>query len=165
MESTTQGASPDFPQASGGGGAAGPLSIATLGLSAFSSVAKGSASQSSYGAQADRAERAADFGRLQANLTDVTLRDELNRTLGNIDVIRAAGRIDPTSPTTAALLERETMVSDRQRNAALLNIRSQVNEDEASATYLRQAGDYALRMGYLDAGIKVAGAVGKAVAL
>jgi hypothetical protein len=70
---------------------------------------EGAAKKAEYGLEAskdemlaDQADRAADFGRLQAGLTDVTLREDLNRTLGNIETIRAAGRVDPSSPTTAA---------------------------------------------------------------
>ena len=39
----------------------------------------------------------------------------------------------------------------------------EVAEDEASAKYLHQAGDYALKMGYLDAATGVLGGVGKAL--
>lgn len=141
------------------------FSIASLGLQTFSAIEKGRATQASDEVQAQRAERAAEFGKLQASLTDVTMRDELNQTLANIDVIRSAARIDPTSPTTAAIEDRNRLVSDRQRNAALLQINSQIDEDRASARYLRQAGDYALGQGYLNAGIQVAGAIGKAVAV
>lgn len=144
------------------GGAASGASIASLGLSAFSSITKGQGTQAADEFQAAKAERAAQFGRLQAELTDTTMREQLNTTLSNIDVIRAAGRVDPTSPTTAAIEAHNTMLSDRQRTAALLNIKSQISEDEASAKYLHEAGDYALKMGYVDAGVKVGGAVAKA---
>lgn len=150
----------------GGGGAsfspAGGLSIASLGLGVFSSLSKGQATKAADEFQASRAERAAQFGKLQADLTDTAMREQLNTTLANIDVIRSAARVDPTSPTTAAIEAREGAVSDRQRTAALLSIRSQVSEDEASARYLREAGDYALNQSYLDAGIKIASAAGKA---
>lgn len=145
-------------------GAASGLSIASLGLSAYSSIAKGQGAKAGAEAQADRAERAAEFGRLQADLTDTTMREQLNTTLGNIDVIRAAGRIDPTSPTTGAVEDFERMKSDRQRTAALLSIKGQVAEDTASAKYLRESGDYALKLSYLDAAAKVAGGLGKAYA-
>jgi hypothetical protein len=81
-------------------------------------------------------------------------------------VIRGAARLgDPNSPTGSAVAAHEAMISDRNRNAAGLTIRSQIAEDEASADYLRKAGDYALNQSYLDAGIKIAGAVGKAADL
>lgn len=144
------------------GNAAGAASIASLGFSAFSSIAKGEGTKAADDFQAERAERAAKFGRTQADLADVTMRDELNTTLSNIDVIRAAGRVDPTSPTTAAVGARQALVSDRQRNAAVLSQRGQADEDDASARYLRQAGDYALSSSYIDAGTKIAGAAAKA---
>jgi hypothetical protein len=136
-------------------------SIASLGLGAFSSVLKGYGTQAADEMQADRARRAAEFGKLQAELTDTQFRERLNTTLSNIEVIRSAARIDPTSPTTAALEDFETMKSERQRTVAGLNIRSQIDEDEASADYLRRAGSFALGMGYFDAFTKIAGAVGK----
>lgn len=146
-------------QAAGTG--ASVASIASLGLSALGSVEKGMGTQAADNFQADRAERAAQFGRLQANLTDTTMRENLNTTLANIDTIRAAAHIDPTSPTGAAINAHETMLSDRARTTALLGINSQISEDEASAKYLRDAGDFALKMGYLGAGITIAGGVAK----
>lgn len=141
---------------------AGAASIASLGLSAFSSLSKGKATKAADDFSADKAERAAAFGKLQAGLTDTVMREQLNTTLSNIEVIRAAARVDPTSPTTAAIEARDSYVANRQRNTALLNIRSQVSEDEASAAYLRKAGDYAVTQSYLDAGIKVGSAAAKA---
>lgn len=156
--------------ASAAGTAAGGLSLGTLasgasigaaGLTAASSIMKGQGQKSADEMQADRLTRAAEFGKVQADLTDATMREQLNTTLGNIDVIRAAGHIDPTSPTTAALEERQRQLGNRQGGAAGLNIRSQVSEDEASADYLRKSGNYALLQGYLGAGASAAGAIGK----
>lgn len=153
-------------QAAGGGAGAGAsgTSIASLGLGAASSVLKGFGQQSSLEMQSKRAERAAEFGKLNAELTDTTMREQLNTTLGNIDVIRAAARIDPTSPTTAAVEALETMKGDRQRSAATLSLRAQAAEDEASARYLHQAGDFAVLTGFLDAGTKLAGGFAKGFA-
>lgn len=151
---------------SGGGGGMGSLasgaSIASLGLGVFSSLAKGQGAKASSEFQAQRAERAAQFGRLQADLTDTKYREELNTTLDNIEVIRAAARIDPTSPTTAAIESRQRMLSERGRVAAVGTLRQQAADDEASAEYLRKSGDFAVKASYLDAGVKVAAAVGKA---
>jgi hypothetical protein len=134
-------------------------SIASLAFGAASSIAKGYGTQAADEFQADRATRAAELGRTQAALTDVTYRENLNTTLGNIDAIRAAARIDPTSPTTAALRDYNTMISDRQRMAAVGSIRQQSAEDEAGAVYLRKAGDFALKMGFLNAATGIAGGV------
>lgn len=145
------------------GSAAGASSIAALGLSAASSVMKGEATQASDQFQADKARRAAQFGQLQASLVDTSMRENLNIQLGNIDVIRAAGRVDPSSPTTAAVEDFNRMVGERQRTAQELSIRSQVAEDEASADYLQKAGSYAMLMGGLSAGADVLGGIGKAL--
>jgi hypothetical protein len=144
-------------------GASG-ASIGSAALSAFGAITKAQGTKAADDFQASKAERAAEFGKLQAGLTDTVMREQLNTTLSNIDVIRAAAHTDPTSPTTAALEDKQSMLSDRQRNAALLTINSQVAEDQASAKYLRASGEYALDMGYLNAGIGIAGSVAKGLA-
>lgn len=138
--------------------------VASIAGTAGASVMKGMGQKAGMDAQAMRAERAATFGKLQAEQSDLKFREELNTTLGNIEVIRAAAKIDPNSPTSAALMDRQRTLSDRQRMTAGLNIQSQIDQDLADASYLRQSGDFALQMGFLDAGTKIAGAVGKAYA-
>src|ERR1700716_1286946 len=105
---------------SGGGGfspGASGTSLLALGLSAYSDVEKGAATQASDEFQADQAREHAKFGRLQADLADTTARERLNTSLGNIDAIRAAAHIDPTSPTTQAVEQWQTQISERQRLA------------------------------------------------
>lgn len=146
------------------GTAAAGASYAGTALSAFSSIFKGKGTQAADEMQADRLKRAAEFGRLQADLTDTTMREQLNTTLGNIDVIRAAGKIDPTSPTTAVLEDRQRQIGQRDRDAAELNIRGQNAEDEAGADFLRKSGNFALLQGYLGAGAGLANAGAKGLA-
>lgn len=141
---------------------AGPASVASLGLTVAGDLAKGSATQASDEFQASRLEQAAAFGKTQAALTDSTMRENLNITLGNIETVRAAAGIDPTSPTTGALMGQSTDRANMQRMAAVGTIRSQNAEDIASANYLRQAGDFAVTQSYLSAGKDVFSAVGKA---
>jgi hypothetical protein len=114
--------------------------------------------------QATRAERAAEFGKMQAGLTDTVMREQLNTTLSNIDVIRAAAHVDPTSATGVAVEAYQSKISDRQRTAALANINQQVAQDTADADYLRKAGQFALNQGYLGAAISAAGAAAKGLA-
>lgn len=137
-------------------------SLASLGLTAAGTVAKGQGVQAADEMQAARADRAAEFGKVQATLTDTTMRENLNTTLGNIDVIRAASNIDPSSPTTAALEDRQRQISDRQRTAAVTTINAQVADDQASANYLRQAGAFALSQSKVAALAGVLGGIGKA---
>ena len=130
---------------------AGAMTVASLGLGAASSAMKGQATvtaaegtQAADTMQAAKLERAAQFGQTQALLTNTTYRENLNTTLDNIEAVRAAAGNDPTSPTTAALMDRSEMLSDRQRMAAVGTIKSQSEEDLASADYLRKAGDFAV---------------------
>lgn len=148
---------------SGGGSGSGAsgASLLSIGLSAYSDVEKGAATQSADDFKAAQANEAAKFGRLQADLSDTTSHERLNTTLGNIDAIRAAAHVDPTSPTTAAVEDWQTQISERQRLATSGTLRSQANTDDASADYLRKAGQFAQEQGYLNAGIDVATGISK----
>lgn len=123
--------------------------IGGLGLDAGSKIYKGYGDQASQEFMARRDERAAELGRLRASQTDAQLREELNTTLANIDAVRAAGNIDPTSPTTAALKDRESFVSDRARNIKVASLRAQADEDEATSRYRREVGRSAVVGGWL----------------
>lgn len=101
------------------GPAAGALSIASLGLDAYGSVLKGQGEKASQEFLAARDERQAQLGRLRAAQTGTFLTEQLNTTLANIDSIRAAANIDPTSPTSAAIKTEEKRISDRQREIAV----------------------------------------------
>lgn len=96
---------------------------------------------------ASHAETAAEFGELQAGMTDAAARRNLATTLGNITTMRAAGGADFTSPTTAALEGNVTGVSDLNRTAAVASIKGQTAQERASADYLKQASDFALLQG------------------
>jgi hypothetical protein len=97
-----------------------------------------------YEFSAEKADRAADYGRLQADQTSAALTRDLNTTLGNIDAIRAAARTDPTSPTGAAVREREEQIGTEQRSIKTGNILAQANQNEADAAYYRTAATTAL---------------------
>lgn len=145
-----------------GAAAAAAASVASLGLTVAGDITKGSGTQAADDFQADRLQRAAAFGETQANLTDATMREQLNVTLGNIEAVRGAAGIDPTSPTTAALMDQSSNRSDLQRLAAVGSIKSQNAEDLASADYLRKAGDFAVTQSYLTAGTDAFSAIAKA---
>jgi hypothetical protein len=136
-------------------------SLASIGLSSYASVEKGQGQQAADNFQAAQAENAAKFGRLNADLTDTTMSERLNTTIGNIDAIRAAGNVDPNSPTTGAIEDWNRMLSDRQRTAAVVTAKSQADTEDASAAYLRKAGSFALQQSYLQAAAGVAGGAAK----
>lgn len=151
--------------ASGASGAAGPLSVASLGLSAASTIMKGEGTQAADNMHADQLTQAAQFGETQATLTDTTMRQNLSKTLGNIEAVRAAANTDPNSPTSVALMDQSTQRSDTQRMAAVGTIKTQDETDLASASYLKQAGSFAMTQSYIGAAAGVAAGVGKALTL
>src|SRR5262245_3219253 len=161
---------------------AGPLaavsSLASAGLGAYGSVQEGKGKQAAYDYEsanaelkAQRAERAAEFGRLQANLTDTGMREDLVKTLGNIDAIRASANVDPTSPTSFAITDAQRDTAERARRAAVLTQTTQAKEDvysaaqdRATAGYLRQAGKFAYNQAKIGAIGQLAGGLSKAAA-
>lgn len=143
------------------GTGASAASVGALGLSAYGSYEKGAGTQAADEFQAEKAERAADFGRMQAGLTDQFYNERLKNTLANIDVIRGAANTDPHSPTGTAVDAWNTILNERQRSIAQLNIQNQVKEDESSAEYLHEAGRSAMLGGEIGAGISIASAVAK----
>lgn len=135
-----------------GAAAASAASVASLGLTVAGDIMGGSAKKAADDYQAARLEQAAEFGKTQATLTDTTMRENLNSTIGTIQAVRAAAGIDPTSPTSGALIEMNSERADRQRMAAVGSINAQTAEQQASAKYLREAGDFAVTQSYVKAG-------------
>lgn len=136
-------------------------SLASIGLSAAGAMSSAAGTNAADQMKADQADEAAKFAKLQATLTDTTMRQRLNTTLANIDAIRATGNVDPSSPTTAAIEQWNTQLSDTQRLAADVTQRSQAATDTASANYLRQAGSYALGQGNLSAATGIFGGLSR----
>lgn len=144
--------------------AAAALSIAGAGFKAVGSVAKGYGDKAASDFEAERATRAVELGRIKADQTDATMREELSTQLANIDAIRSSANVVTDSPTGMAVKARETELSDRERKTRLLNIRSQVASDEAAATFKRRSGNLSLAMGYIGAGAELGGGIGAAYA-
>jgi hypothetical protein len=135
--------------------------VAGAGATAFGAVEQAKGTQAADQFQANQLKTRAEYAGAAAAETNASLTDKLATTLGNIDVIRAAGHTDPTSPTTRALRDRATEVSNQERAIKVGNIYAQQSEDLTDAAYLRSAGDFAMNMGYLTAGADVATAIGK----
>lgn len=134
--------------------------VGSLALDAGSSILKGHGEKASADFLAARDRRAAEIGRAKADQTDAFMREELNTTLANIDVVRSAAGADPLSPTALAIKENEMRIGDRERRTRVGNILAQADEDDASAVYRRQAGRTALLGGYLSAGAKIGRGIG-----
>lgn len=123
---------------------AAAASIGSLALNAAEPAIKGFGEKAGQDFMAGQAERAAALGRVKAEQTDTALREELNTTLGNIDVIRAAAGTDPFSPTAMAIKDKEAAVSERNRRIAVSNITAQADERALEAKYRNRAGNLAL---------------------
>lgn len=140
------------------------LSIASAGFTAASAITKAQGTQAADDYQAQRLQQQAEYGRLKATQTDAQMGENLNIALGNVQVARAAGGVDPTSPTTVAIQQRNEAVGDRQKDITVDNIQQQATQNESDAAYMRYAGDQALTQGYLGAVAGAVGTVGKAYA-
>jgi hypothetical protein len=125
------------------------LSVASAGLSAVSTgmQAQGTAAADQYKAQ--QLEEAAKYGELKATQTSADMTRNLVTTLGNIDAVRAAAHVDPTSPTGASVRENVEELGNQQRSIKVSSIEQQARMDESNAAFMRQAGDQALLGGDL----------------
>lgn len=144
----------------GGGGSAGGNSLMSIGLSAYSTMlsAEGAATADEY--QAAKLDNAAKYGELKAVQTGAQMTRSLNNTLGNIAAVRAAANTDPTSPTGAAVMQRQEEIGDEQRSITVNSILQQARQDSSDAEYYRKAADHALLAG----GVSAAAGVAKGIA-
>jgi hypothetical protein len=133
------------------------LGLVGVGFQVAGALAKGKGSSDSLSFQSDQAARNARAGRVAADQTDAALRDELETTVGHIRAIRASAGMSE-SPTSEAIIDKESEVSDSQRRIKVGNMRAQADEDDRSAAFLRRAGRSTLNLSYLSgAGIGIKG--------
>lgn len=147
------------------GAAAGPAaSVASAVSPVFalaSGVMQGEGQQAADDYQAQKAQVAAEYAKTAATQTDAQMRENLNTQLGNIDAVRTAQNIDPTSPTSQAIRDRSQYIGDRSRAIQVGNIMAQASQDESDAQYLQQAGSFALNMGIASGITNAAGMIAK----
>jgi hypothetical protein len=122
---------------------------------------QGEGAQAADQYQAQKAEVAAQYAKTAATQTDAQMRENLNTQLGNIDAVRAASNVDPTSPTSQAVRDRTAFIGDRSRSIQVGNIMAQASQDEADSQYLNSAGSYALNMGIASGITNAAGMIAK----
>lgn len=146
---------------SGGGGAtpAGGMSLASAGLSAYSTIlqSQGTADADNY--QAAKLETAATYGDLKAVQTAGQMTRNLNNVLGNIDAVRAAAHTDPSSPTGAAFRDNQEGIGNEQRSITVNSILQQSTQNRNDAAYYKSAASNALFSGEIGAAAGVAKAV------
>lgn len=127
------------------------LAIGATGLQVMGGLSAAQGQAAGYRYAQDRAERLELNAKTAANETDTQLREELGRTLGQIQAIRAAANTDGSSPTAIAIEDEETRQSDRQRRIKVGNLNAQASQYGADAEYYGYAGGQALQTGYLNA--------------
>jgi hypothetical protein len=123
-----------------------------IGLSVMGKLGEAGSRNAQMQQSAIQADRAAKAGRIAADQTNATLRDELQSVFGNIMTQRAAANVDPNSPTTQAILAAEGEESDKQRVTKVRNIIAQADSDTQAAAFYRKAGKAALTWGTIGAG-------------
>jgi hypothetical protein len=144
----------------GGGSAAGGNSLASIGLSAYSTILQSQGVASADEFQASKLESAATYGELKARQTAGQMTRSLTNTLGNIDAVRAAANVDPASPTGAAFRDNQEALGSEQQSITVNSILQQSRQDRADAAYYKSAGKDALFAG----GISAAAGIAKGIA-
>lgn len=139
-----------------GGSAAGGSSLASIGLSAYSTMLQAQGVADANEHQAAKLDQAAKYGELKAVQTGAQMTRGLNTILGNIEAVRAAARADPNSPTGVAVRENQATIGDDQKTTAVNSILSQARQDSADAAYYRSAAEDALFSGKIGAAAGVA---------
>lgn len=140
----------------------GIMSAAATGLQMAGQVAQGAAQADAYGAKADAAATAAEYGRAKAYATNSAMQEDLRATLGNIMAVRAAAGTNPSSPTGQAVMANVRGDSNRDRKTAVGNIRAQASQNDRAASVYAKAGRNAILTGLLGAastGVKASGPV------
>lgn len=150
--------------ASGKATPAGGMSLASAGLSAYSTIlqSEGVAKADEY--QADRLDVAAKYGELKAVQTGGQMTRSLNNILGNIDAVRAAANADPTSPTGIAVRDNAEAIGNEQKSITINSILQQARQDTADAAYYRSAAKDALFSSKISAGAGILKGIGQGVA-
>jgi hypothetical protein len=135
------------------------MSLASAGLSAYSTMlqAQGTADADNY--QAEKLETAATYGDLKAVQTGGQMTRNLNTTLGNIDAVRAAAGTDPSSPTGAAVRANTEGLGREQESITVDSILAQSTQDRNDAAYYKSAASDAMFSGEIGAAAGVAKAI------
>lgn len=132
------------------------LSIGSLVLGAASTMSQASASAAGATHQAQQAVYSAQASRINANETDAYYRDDLRKTLANIDAIRAsAGMVE--SPTSVAIADENTRISDEQRVAKVTSLRAQARQSDEDAKFYQSAARSYMANGFMSAAAGLAG--------
>lgn len=127
-----------------GAGIAKGLPFVGAALSIGGSYLQGKGLEAGYQHEEEKAQQKARAARVAADQTDAALTDELSTTLGNIRAIEAAANIDPSSPTSLAIMQHEQDVAGRAMRIKRGNYMAQAGQSESDAAYYSYAARMAL---------------------
>jgi hypothetical protein len=149
---------------SGSSGAtpAGGMSLASAGLSAYSTILQSQGTASADNWKAEKALTDATYGDLKAVQAGGQMTRNLNNTLGNIDAVRAAAGTDPTSPTGAAVRDYQEAIGTQNKTITVDSILQQSLQDRNDAAYYKSAASNALFAGGIGAAAGIVGGIAKA---
>jgi len=139
-----------------GATSAGGASLASIGLSAYSTILKSEGVAEADQFQAAKLENAATYGELKAVQTGGQMIRNLNTVLGNIDAVRVAAGNDPTSPTGVAVRENAEEIGTEQKTITVNSILQQSRQERADAAYYRSAAEDGLFAGKIGAAAGIA---------
>jgi hypothetical protein len=139
-----------------GASPAGGTSLASIGLSAYSTLLQSQGVATADEFQAAKLDNAAKYGELKAEQTGGQMTRSLNTTLGNIAAVRAAANADPNSPTGAVVRDNQEAIGTEQKSITVNSILAQANQDKNDAAYYRSAADDALFAGKIGAAAGIA---------
>lgn len=136
------------------------MQIAGLALGAASTLlgAEGQAKGSEV--QAQNAEYAAQSARINAYATDAYYRNDLRTTLSNISAMRASAGMGD-SPTSQAVTDYDTDISNLQRSSKVTGQLAQAKMDDNAKDYYESAAQDYLISGFLGAGAGIVKGIGQ----
>jgi len=127
--------------------AASGLSLAGTGVKMFGDYESAQATSVGDKFRAEELQRSAEYGELKATQVNAQMTRNLAITLGKLDATRAAGHVDPFSPTGEAVRQATSDIATEDKTMKVASIKEQALQDEADAAYMRYAGNQALLSG------------------
>jgi uncharacterized protein YycO len=121
---------------------------------------QGEAGAKSAAVQAQNAVYAAQSARINAYATDNYYRNDLRTTLANISAMRASVGMGD-SPTSQAVTDYDTDISNLQRSTKVTGQLAQAKLDTNAASYYQDAASDYLMTGFLGAGAGIVKGLGQ----
>lgn len=135
-------------------------SLASVGLKAYGQIEAGKGEQAAAEFKKQELEQAAKYGELEAKQRHGADLYNLSTKLGLFDAGRAAAGTDPTSPTGVALRSGIERLDFEGAAITQANARAQIEKQSREATFMGEAGEYAMGLSKIGAFATLAGGIG-----